>query len=407
MVGAVTAVVARLRARIEAHQAVLGLAYPWWLPIFGFTGIGVCALIGIAQRGTLVPPHPMACALLLVLLPGLADLVRGGIPCWLHAVVVLGGAAWILSTPAAVTPTADLAPGVLAFLAAELMAKSPRTGIVTSALSVVLFLLMAALGDLPLAWINVLETVIGTLIGYVLYCQMRALIAERLARAGERERATLAERARISREIHDLTAHSLTVTLLHLTGARRLLEEGDTAEADAALADAEQAARHAMTDIRRTIGSRTRVDDPAAPLPTVGDLPALIEEMRRAGLRVDYEDQLGGRAGRLDASVSLGLYRVIQESLANVARHAPGSVARLSVSLSGSQLRASVRNPAGPAARDSAGTGSGLAGMAARAEQLGGTFTAGRDGDDWIVDLTLPAGAGCLIADRIPPTAAR
>lgn len=397
MVGAVTAA-ERLRARIEARQTALGLAYPWWLPVFGFTGIGLCALAGIIQRGAVLPPRPVACALLLVLAPGLTDLLRGGVPCWLHGVIVVGGTAWILSVPAAVSPTADLAPGVLAFLAAELMAKSPRTGVVTATGSVALFLLLAALGDLAGAWINVLETALGTLIGYALYCQMRALTAERLARSRERERATLAERTRISREVHDLTAHSLTVTLLHLTGARRLLAEGDTAEADAALADAEDAARSAMTDIRRTIGSRTRVDDPAAPLPTVNDLPGLVEEMRRAGLRVDYDDRLGDGAGRLDATVGLGLYRVIQESLANAARHAPGSVARLSVSLSGDCLRASVRNPAGsgpaggPGSDDGAGTGSGLAGMAARAEQLGGTLSAGRDGGDWVVDLTLPAG---------------
>ena len=394
MVGAATAAVARLRARIEDHQAALGLVYPWWLPIVGFAGIGGCALVGVAQRNALFPPRLMACAVLVVIGPALVDLVRGGVPTWLYAILVIGGTGWILSRPPAVAPTVDFGPAVVVFISAEITAKSPRSGLATTAGSVVLLLAAAGLGYLPDVWAHVAETVGGTVVGYLLYYQMRALVAERLARAHERERATLAERARISREVHDLTAHSLTVMLLHLTGARHLLDEDDTAEAAAALADAEAAGRRAMTDIRRTIGSRTVADDPAAPLPTGSDLPGLVEEVRRAGLRVDYEDRLGDSAGRLDASVGLGLYRIVQESLANVARHAPGSTARLSVSLSGDCLRASVRNPAdGAVPRDGAGTGSGLAGMSARAEQLGGTFSAGHDDGEWVVALTLPAGA--------------
>lgn len=384
----------RLRSRVEAHQAALGLAYPWWLPLFGFGGNGACALIGLGQRGDLLPPRLAVCALVLVLAPGVADLFKGGVPLWLHAAVVLSGTAWILTEPAAGPSAIDFGPAVLAFLAAEVTAKSPRTGTGVTAVSLVLLLGMARAGLMPGVWAHMLETLGGTAVGYILYCQMRTLAAERRARAHESERATLAERARISREIHDLTAHSLTVTLLHLTGARRLLDEGDVEEAAAALADAEAAGRRAMTDIRRTVGSRVRADAPVAPLPAAGDLPRLVEEVRRAGLRVEYEDRLGDGAGRLDASVGLGLYRIVQESLANAARHAPGTTARLSVSLSGGRLRASVRNPADGAARvDGGGTGSGLAGMAARAEQLGGTFSAGRDGAEWVVDLMLPAGA--------------
>lgn len=394
MSGVATAAVGRLRARVEAHQAALGLAYPWWLPLFGFGGNAACALIGLAQRGALFPPRLVVCALLLVIAPGVTDLVKGGVPLWLHAGVVLGGTAWILTAPSGGSSAIDFGPVVLSFLAAETTAKSLRTGLGVTVASLALLLGIAALGLLPGVWAHMLEMLGGTAVGYVLYYQMRALTAERLARARERERATLAERARISLEIHDLTAHSLTVTLLHLTGARRLLDEDEVDEASAALADAEQAGRRAMTDIRRTIGSRAPADGPVTPLPAAGDLPGLVEEVQRAGLRVEYDDRLGDDAGRLDASVGLGLYRIVQESLANAARHAPGTTARLSVSLSGGRLRASVRNPAdGTARMDGAGTGSGLAGMAARAEQLGGTFSAGCDDGEWVVDLTLPAGA--------------
>lgn len=381
---------ARLRARVEGHQAALGLAYPWWLPVFAFAGNGLCALIGLAQRGALLPPRPVVFAVVLVLAPGVFDLVRGGLPCWLHTGIVVIGTAWILTEPATVSSAIDFGPAVLAFLAAEITAKSPRTGIGGVAVSLALLLGAAAYGTLPGVWAHMLETVLGAVVGYVLYGQMRALAAERVARAREREHATLVERARIAREVHDLTAHSLTVTLLHLTGARRLLDEGDIEEAASALADAEEAGRRAMTDIRRTVGSRLRAGDSAAPLPNACDLPGLVAEVRRAGLRIEYDDRLGDSAARLGDSVSLGLYRIVQESLANVARHAPGTTARLSVSLSGNCLHASVRNPVNGSARGE-GTGSGLAGMSARAEQLGGTLAAGRDGGEWVVDLVLPA----------------
>jgi signal transduction histidine kinase len=220
----------------------------------------------------------------------------------------------------------------------------------------------------------------------------RALFAERQARAEAYERATLAERDRIAREIHDLVAHSLSVTMLQVTAARRILNDlsdssDDISEAVDALSDAERIGRQAMSDIRQTV-SGISVTSARQPLPTVDDLPRLVDEFRSAGQEVNFH--ASGDLTGLAAPLGLGLYRVTQESLANVAKHGDGSTADVELEVTCRQARLTVRNPAtsqrGPA--DSLGTG--LAGMKARIEQLGGHLTAGRGGDAWIVQAVIP-----------------
>ena len=137
--------------------------------------------------------------------------------------------------------------------------------------------------------------------------QMRALAAERSERERERERATLAERQRIAREIHDLVAHSLSVTMLHVTGAKQaLVEDHDVDDAVAALSDAEQVGRQAMAEIRRTVGVLATEPTGAHPLPCAEDIDALVAQVRDAGLPVDYRSrgdldpaQPGDRSGHV------------------------------------------------------------------------------------------------------------
>ncbi|WP_278259978.1 histidine kinase [Nocardioides convexus] len=235
---------------------------------------------------------------------------------------------------------------------------------------------------------------------------MRALVAERAARERAWDQATTAERERIAREIHDLVAHSLSISLLQVTGARRALRDVTgsaeaVAEVDAALADAEQVGRRAMTDIRRTVSAMADGSADRHPLPGGGDIAALVREMSGAGLAVEYDEQ--GDPASLPAATGLGLYRIVQESLANVARHG-GTDARAHVRLrvagGGAHLRITNPLPAGRPRGD--GLGSGLAGMQARAAQAwarawrpGRTRTAGRStygpGRGW----GCPAAARC------------
>jgi signal transduction histidine kinase len=242
---------------------------------------------------------------------------------------------------------------------------------------------------------HLLDVLLGFVIGGMLRAQMRALTAERAARVGERERATLAERERIAREIHDLVAHSLSVTLLHITGARHALRDVDdptaagldVADVDAALADAEQVGRRAMADIRQTVSTLTNGPSATQALPGAADICGLVAQMELAGLDVEYVEE--GDPAMLAHGTGLGLYRIAQESLANITKHAPGATARVRFSVDRRRARLTVRNALPPHHVTDDG-GSGIAGMRARAVQLGATVVAGPEDADWVVDVRLP-----------------
>lgn len=221
---------------------------------------------------------------------------------------------------------------------------------------------------------------------------VKALTHERAMHASHIERAALDERQRIAREVHDVIAHSLSVTMLHLTGARRALEtDRDVDEAVEALRDAERLGRLAMADIRRTVGLLApSAGGETEPTPGVADIHALVEGFRSAGLDVSCE--VAGDPGSVSLATGLGLYRIAQESLANVAKHAPSAPARVSLELGDSvRMRVVSGSPNGtaPLAPPSAG-GLGLKGMEERARLLGGTFRAVPDGDGWLVEVTVP-----------------
>jgi len=236
----------------------------------------------------------------------------------------------------------------------------------------------------------------------------RLLVGElRAAQADLARQAALAERRRIAGEIHDVAAHSLAVTMLHLTGARLLLQrlraDGRAIEA---LSAAERAGRQSLDDLRRSVGLLDGPAGTAAPLPGAADLPALVEEFRAAGM--DVRLTLEGDPADLPPATGLALYRVAHEALANAARHAPGATVdvhlvvgptvRLRVSDGGA---APGRGPAAGAggAAAAAGTGHGIPGMRQRAVLLGGTLSAGADGAGWVVTCTLPGTSGAPAAD--------
>jgi signal transduction histidine kinase len=389
MFGAAARWAGTFRTRIETKGPAHGLAYPWWIPVFSSGGQIAAVCAAAAQRDIVVPPQPALLAAGLVVLPNLAQYVRKEwVPWWLIALCGLTAVIWLMvAHPLAAGPT-DALTGVLAILVAHVMVTDgPRPGLAVTAASIAV--LVSNLGFDEGVAISLAEILFGTAVGGMLRWQMRALAAERAARAGERDRATLAERQRIAREIHDLVGHSLSVTLLHVTGARRALrEDGDVEEAIAALTDAERVGRDAMADIRRAVGVLATAGEDTRPLPTAADIDDLVADLRAAGLAVDYE--ASGAIAALPPSVGLGIYRVVQESLANVAKHAPAARAlvRLDVGCGRVRVRVSNRLPD----RHQAGEGgTGITGMASRAEQLGGTLRAGPAQGRWEVDMTVPA----------------
>jgi len=294
----------------------------------------------------------------------------------------------------------NMAPAAAIFLAASVTATDgPRAGLLTTVASIAVVLFGDRYGDNdPSIDIYVVEIIGGFVVGYMLRWQMRALAAERRERAQERERATLAERQRIAREIHDLVAHSLSVTMLHVTGAKQaLVEDRDVDDAVAALADAEQVGRQAMAEIRRTVSVLATEPTGAHPLPCAEDIDALVAQVRDAGLPVDYASR--GDLTRLSPAIGLGMYRILQESLTNVAKHAPGETAEVRVDVGRARARLNVRNQRPGRSIDP--DGSGTSGMASRADQIGGTFRAGPDETDprrWVVELDVPVDdAHCVV----------
>jgi signal transduction histidine kinase len=198
------------------------------------------------------------------------------------------------------------------------------------------------------------------------------------------------ERRRLARDVHDLIAHSLAVTMLQLSGARLALQAGDTEEALAALADAEAAGRDAMTEIHRTVGLLGR-DAPTGaepPTPSAADLPELVEAFRHAGLDVTLG--LDGDLSTVPLTPGLTAYRVVQESLANAVKHAPGATVELGVRVRPEEMEINVANLIVPGAPAGASGGNGLRGMAERAELLGGTVTAHNGDGMWKVDARIP-----------------
>jgi signal transduction histidine kinase len=211
------------------------------------------------------------------------------------------------------------------------------------------------------------------------------------------EHAAADERRRIAREIHDVIAHSLSITLLHVTGARRALQQDrDVDDAVEALEQAERLGRQAMADIRRTVGlldSSPARTAQTTPEPAIDDIGVLVADFERAGLHVTLRSD--GSTERVSAAVGLALYRITQESLANIAKHAPDSKSTVALSISATSASLIVNNqlPAAVATVQSP-EGRGLRGMRQRVELLGGAIDAGPTRDGWSVCAEIPLEEG-------------
>jgi signal transduction histidine kinase len=207
----------------------------------------------------------------------------------------------------------------------------------------------------------------------------------RVAQAGLADRARAEERNRIARELHDVIAHSLTVSLLHVASARLALDDEDRVDAARALAEAERLGRQSLDEVRHAVGL-LRVDgaDPTGPLPGSVDVPALLERFRSAGadVRADVQGDLAG----LPATVGLATYRILQEALTNAVKHAPGAAATVHLAVAADAVRLAVDSAGAPGR----GSGLGLIGMQERAAALGGRCTAAPGGSGWLVRAELP-----------------
>jgi signal transduction histidine kinase len=190
--------------------------------------------------------------------------------------------------------------------------------------------------------------------------------------------AVIAERGRIARELHDVVAHGISVIAVQ-AGAGRHALGSDPRRAHAAFAAIEDTARQALAEMRHMLGLLRERDEPTAvaPLPGLADSEKLIEQARADGLSVDVEVE--GEPRPLPAGVDLAAYRILQEALTNVRKHAPGARTQVRIRYAVSGLEIEVCNGAHSpnSLPSSASGGQGLIGMRERAALYGGEFEAG------------------------------
>jgi signal transduction histidine kinase len=233
------------------------------------------------------------------------------------------------------------------------------------------------------------------------------------------QRAVLFERIRIARELHDVTAHHLSVIAVQ-AGMARFVLSTDTDTADQALRAISEVGSEGLAELRRLISLLRPDDDDGAgaragtsPAPGIAQLPVLIERVGLSGTPSRYT--MAGRQRPLPAGIELCVFRVVQESLTNVLKHAPGSSVEVRLEYEPEHIRVIIADTGphgaiadtGPhgvppqrnrtpqtavagAAGDS-GSGVGLTGMRERAALYGGELSAGRSQDGGFeVSLTLP-----------------
>jgi signal transduction histidine kinase len=310
--------------------------------------------------------------------PWLAAAFRFDYPRWPAAVFLLGATAVLVWHPV----NQDAAPfQLVALVSVTVLLGSTRESLAVWATSVGV---MAA-ADLASRFDGSTNWILGISLGGL---GAYALKTQDHVQASRMAQAAVEERQRIARELHDVVAHSLAVTMLNLTGARRALRR-DPDEADAALRQAEESGRQSLADIRRAVGLLGS-SGALAPMPVATDIEALVREFTDAGLHVTLTVQ--GNLALLPAGTGLALYRIAQESLANVVKHSTEDEARVSLSLGPDSVCLSVDNPGRGSARASPSDGLGIAGMRERVALVGGSLEAGPIGTGWRVLAELPIG---------------
>jgi signal transduction histidine kinase len=234
-----------------------------------------------------------------------------------------------------------------------------------------------------------------TMLATLVVRRERRLLDElRAAQAGLAERERSQERNRIARELHDVIAHCLTVSLLHVSGAR-LAVEHDPLDAARSLAEAERLGRQSLDEVRSIMGILRPDATPGelAPVAGIDRVQELAERFRAAGASVSLS--IVGELAQLPQTVGATVYRIVQESLTNAAKHAPGAVVDVCVAAERGTVDVLVANGP-PAVRFGAretgrGAGLGLIAMAERAEAIGGSFSAGPISGGWQVHAVLPS----------------
>jgi signal transduction histidine kinase len=236
-----------------------------------------------------------------------------------------------------------------------------------------------------------------TAVAVVVMLLIRLIVGgrDRQLRLAERERqvsareAVVEERARIARELHDVVAHHVSTMVLQAGAERRSLGE-DAGQTGEVLGTIEHVGRGALTEMRRMVAMlRSNPAEDLAPQPNLSQVADLVDQLRAAGLAVEL--QVTGDRRDLPAGIELSAYRIVQEALTNVLKHASGAAAFVEIGYRSHSLEVVVRDDGRGSPRPVATGGHGLVGVRERAAMLGGRFEAGRQpGGGFAVRVLLP-----------------
>ncbi|HEX2130944.1 MAG TPA: sensor histidine kinase [Actinophytocola sp.] len=321
---------------------------------------------------------------------------------WLAVAAAVGTA--LVTTPVSPSepwPWAVGSVGLLVGMAGVLSARGSRreTGLALAVLTG-LGALLAVVRGLPEGWwVSVVTTTalcgVGAVLGDLALGQLRvaaALAQEQRVSAAERaRRAVVEERTRIARELHDVVAHHMSMITVQAETARYRLP-GLPEPAAEEFAGIARLARGSLAELRGLLSAlRDSADGPVfAPQPTLADLDALAQRITAAGTPVRL--RVSGETDGLPSVVQLSAYRVVQEALSNVVRHAAGAETTVTVTVSDAvdAVNVEVAN-ARPAQPSSAAPGGhGLTGLRERVTLLGGTFEIDQPNGGWRVRVRLP-----------------
>lgn len=241
----------------------------------------------------------------------------------------------------------------------------------------------ALLAPLPLLLLLGLVVLCGEVVTAAARGLLGPTPAERMTALEERTEQLL-ERNRIARELHDSIGHALTVAVVQAGAARTAGSPEFTARALAAI---EETGRNALNDLERVLGVLRETGVAVSGRPTLTEADHLLESARASGVRIDTE--VTGPLELVPGPVSREGYRILQESLTNVLRHAGAVPVRVRIAVTKERLELEVTNPLAGEPRGRGG-GSGLRGIRERAALLGGKAGTGPCEGEWMVHATLP-----------------
>ncbi|MGW0909818.1 sensor histidine kinase [Streptomyces sp. NPDC002853] len=308
--------------------------------------------------------------------------------------------AWIVYVTAGYWPVVNTFGPMLAVYTVAAL-KPPRTSLPCAALMSAVWIYSGMVSEGA-----AMASVVGQAIGFPLVIWRFGHVARRsaeLARQLKREqderarREVAEERGRIARELHDVVAHHMSVISVQ-AGLAKFVFASDPATAHAALSTISGTSGEALEELRRMLRVlRAREEDdnaPDAPMPGLARLGEMVERIRAGG--VDVELRVEGTPRQLAPGVELCAYRVVQEALTNVLKHAHGAATVVELRYRPHHVTVSVTNDGEGVIPDRVGTGSGhgLIGMRERAKLYGGTISIGpRSEGGFAVRLTLPTSA--------------